>query len=231
MNLRTETPAAIDTRLAEIHAEAARLRASLEALAREEARIEAEFVRRGRWTRSYLVTAGHLHTSTACSTCYPTTSFYFVPSLSGSTEAEIVEAAGERACTVCFPSAPVEIRNRPSTLSTPDEAAAAAAREEKAAKREAAAKEAIVVEGLLEYRGRAHTFKSVRALSNFVAGKASSIAAWGAGHPTASEWEDDLLLAAKALSAVTGTETGEIVAEALRKAEKRVDAERRRLGY
>lgn len=96
-----------------------------------------EYTRRGGWSRAYLVTGGHLHSSTACSTCFPTTSFHWLPSYSGKSEDELVEDAGERACTVCYPSAPVEALQRKSKLFTPDEEAAEARRKERAEAAEA----------------------------------------------------------------------------------------------
>jgi hypothetical protein len=61
------------------------------------------------WSRFFLVTSspGHVHSSMHCSTCYPTTTFGWLPELSGQTEAEAVEELGPTLCTVCFPSAPV----------------------------------------------------------------------------------------------------------------------------
>lgn len=63
-----------------------------------------------RWSRFFLVvsSAGHIHSSTCCSTCRPTTRYGWLPELSGKTEAEAVEAHGPALCSVCFPSAPVE---------------------------------------------------------------------------------------------------------------------------
>lgn len=62
------------------------------------------------WSRFFLVTSsqGHIHSSTGCSTCLPTTRFGWLPSVSGLTEKEAVEQHGERLCSVCFPSAPVQ---------------------------------------------------------------------------------------------------------------------------
>jgi len=62
------------------------------------------------WTRAFLVRNGngHIHSSMACSTCYPTTEFGWLTDLSGADEAEIIEHAKEVACTVCYPDAPVE---------------------------------------------------------------------------------------------------------------------------
>lgn len=66
-----------------------------------------------RWSRFYLVTNldGHIHSSTACSTCHLTTEFAWLTDLSGLTEAEAVEAHGAILCSVCYPTAPVEWTN------------------------------------------------------------------------------------------------------------------------
>lgn len=83
--------------------------------------LDAEFTRRGGWSRFFLVTnaGGHIHSSMDCSTCnkvtsrgWKPTSFAWLPDLSASTEAEAVEAHGAILCTVCFPSAPVEWTNK-----------------------------------------------------------------------------------------------------------------------
>ena len=94
--------------------------------------FHAEFDRRGGWTRAFKVTnaGGHIHRSTACQTCFVTTSFAWLPQVSGSTEAEIIDLAGAGACTVCYPNAPVD---RPCRLFTADEQAAQAERDAKAA--------------------------------------------------------------------------------------------------
>jgi len=61
------------------------------------------------WSRFFLVTssAGHVHRSMACSTCRPTTTYGWLPELSGKDEAAAVAELGPNLCTVCFPSAPV----------------------------------------------------------------------------------------------------------------------------
>ena len=89
------------------------------------------------WNRAFLVKAsnGHVHNSQGCSTCFPTTEFAWLPQLSGADEDEIVEAAGETACTVCYPSAPAEVLNRPTTIVTADKTAKEAARAEREAKK------------------------------------------------------------------------------------------------
>ena len=94
-----------------------------------------------RWNRAFVVPDGHVHRSMGCSTCYPTTEFHWVTEMSGKDEAEIVEAAGSRACTVCYPSAPVDAPA--SRILHPTEVAAEKARQARAAKKaEDAAKKA-----------------------------------------------------------------------------------------
>ena len=100
---------ASDARIAEIKAEIVGLELIWEA--------------NGRWSRAFVVPLGHVHSTMSCHTCFPTTRFWWNTDYSAATEAQIVEAAGDRACTICFPSAPVD---RPSTMFTPDEIAAKA---------------------------------------------------------------------------------------------------------
>lgn len=70
--------------------------------------FKAEWDARGGWTRAYIVPGGHIHKSTSCHTLHITTLVAWLPEQSGWDEAKIVEAAGVNACTVCYPSAPVE---------------------------------------------------------------------------------------------------------------------------
>lgn len=98
-------------------------REALRANHAEQARIGAEYTARGGWTRAFLVTDGHVHSSMQCSTCNNgeyATSFTWLYDFSGRTEAEVIDAAADRACTTCYPNAPV-LTAGPSTLMTPDE--------------------------------------------------------------------------------------------------------------
>lgn len=72
--------------------------------------LDAEWDRRGGWSRFFIVqnNNGHIHSNMHCSTCYVRTQFGWLPDLSGLTEADAVEAHGTILCSVCFPSAPVE---------------------------------------------------------------------------------------------------------------------------
>ncbi|GHH32531.1 hypothetical protein [Lentzea cavernae] len=99
--------------------------------------FEEEFDRRGGWTRAWLVqnTGGHVHRTMLCRTCFPSTKFAWLIHLSGHDEAEIVDLAGEAACTECYPSAPVEVRNRPSRIKTPEQLARNEQKAERATQR------------------------------------------------------------------------------------------------
>lgn len=88
------------------------------------------------WSRFFV--CEHVHSSMNCHTLRPTSQIGWLPQLSGSNEAEIVDQLGEAACTVCFPDAPV---NKPNTIELdPAKAARKAEREARAA--ELAAKRA-----------------------------------------------------------------------------------------
>lgn len=115
------------------------------------------------WTRAFIVSGGHVHKSMNCHTCFTTTVFYGVPQCSGLTEGEIVALAGDRACTVCYPSAPVDVLKRPSQLFTRDEAEVQRVRDERAAKRNAkeAAKITVFLPGEGK-NGRNETYGTVR---------------------------------------------------------------------
>jgi hypothetical protein len=94
----------------------------------------------GCWTRAFLVTNsnGHVHNTMDCGTCFPTTRFEWLTEYSSDNEDTIVGLAGELACTVCYPSAPADILNQPSTIQSKNRAekeeAAAKAAEAKAAR-------------------------------------------------------------------------------------------------
>lgn len=103
---------------------------------------QAEWIRRGRWTRYYLVdnTGGHVHAGQDCSTCFPTTQYAWLVEQSGMSAPELVAMAGEKACTVCFPWAPVDLLKKKTLLEAPERKAARLEREAK--KAAAAAKKA-----------------------------------------------------------------------------------------
>jgi hypothetical protein len=91
------------------------------------------------WTRAFLVLAsnGPVHSSMDCNTCFPTTRYNWLIQYSNDDEKTIVEDAGQDACTICYPSAPADVLNRPSRIVTADKIAKAQAKAERDAKREA----------------------------------------------------------------------------------------------
>lgn len=124
----------------------------------------AEYRRRGGWTRFYMVmnNGGHLHSSMGCSTCRPTTQFAWMPQYSGSDQQEIVDLAGEDACTICFPDAPVSQQSR-LPFRVEEREAADKARAEREAKR------AKAVADFIPYGRRASDgFKTLRSAENEV---------------------------------------------------------------
>lgn len=98
--------------------------------------LQEAFRIRGGWNRAFLVANanGHVHSSTDCSTCRPTTQFAWLTDYSGADEYAIVEDAGHRACTSCYPSAPVgDAKSLPTKMYTSDEIAAQRDRERREA--------------------------------------------------------------------------------------------------
>jgi hypothetical protein len=92
-----------------------------------------------RWTRYYLVdnSNGHVHKDEHCDTCFPTTRYAWLVEQSGMSAEDLVVLAGEKACTVCFPWAPVDILKQKTKLEAPERKAARLEREAKKAEREA----------------------------------------------------------------------------------------------
>lgn len=86
---------------------------TLQLLATEEKPLRDEHARRP-WSRFFLVSGGHIHSSMDCSTCNrngKATAFSWLPELSGLTEEEAVAAHGAILCTTCYPTAPLAWTN------------------------------------------------------------------------------------------------------------------------
>jgi len=180
-------------------------RTALQDRLREAGVLDNEFARRGGWTRAFLVAQsnGHVHKDRFCSTCFAGTQYYWVTDLSGADEDEIVAKAGERACTVCYPSAPVEVLSRPTQIFSDVERDQQAARAEREAKRQAADEAKVEVEGYSEYGSRAKikVFKSVRAVTNAIASDLSSLCLYGVSHPDGASWLANIVACRAALKA------------------------------
>lgn len=249
MNLTTATPAEIDSLIAplarrlagaEAHAAemlksdrperyaaaVARTEAVIAELRAELAPLTAEYARRGGWTRAFAVPGGHVHRSTSCHTCFVSTSFGWLPQVSGLDEAEIVELAGERACTVCYPTAPVAALARPSRLYSADEQAdreAAAKRaEELAAKKALAATKAITnPDGSPLRDADRYVVKTEVAARNGALQCFADLLWYGETHPSAEGWKAYAERAVVALAAKRGVAADEVRAELVGKAEKK----------
>lgn len=115
------------------------------------------------WSRAFLVSNsnGHIHASTNCSTCFPTTQYIWLTDLSGQDRLEIAGLAGEKACSVCYPDAPSEYFLRKCQLEDPAVVKARVEREAKRAEREAKR----IASGISNPDGSA---LKVRSYSNYV---------------------------------------------------------------
>lgn len=141
----------------------------LAALELEALPYETEYTRRGGWNRVFLAQShdGHAHKGKNCSTCHhgeDRTQFAWLTQYSGLTEDEIVADAGERACTTCYPSAPINVLKQRTKMFTLDEIKAQAAREARAAERvrkaaEADAKSILTPEGTPLYEDKRNDWK------------------------------------------------------------------------
>lgn len=174
-----------------------------------------EFSRRGGWTRAFIVAGGHVHATKFCSTCnngvYPT-QFGWLTEFSGKTEAEVIEAAGSRACTVCYPDAPVDAPA--GRLFHADEVAAEAARTERAAKAaKAAEKKAANAFG--PYKAGHYLLDTVYKAKAFLTDGSQ----WGWDHPSFLPADRDAVAAL--LAAKLGTTTEAQVEAASRRAANR----------
>jgi hypothetical protein len=90
---------------------------------------------KNQWSRAFLVVGsggGHVHSKMECSSCFSTTRFNWLPEYSGASEDTVVGDAGERCCSICFPSAPAEVLNRPTKIFSEDEKKKAVERAERA---------------------------------------------------------------------------------------------------
>lgn len=175
----------IDSATATINRAVANLAAINAAASPAEDRFDRE-----QWTRAFLVnnSTGHVHKHMQCSTCFLTTEYSWLPELSGSDENTIVTLAGERACTVCYPTAPAEVLNTPTRLFTPSEKDAQQRREERAEKKVAADAKKLIdprTGDLLHFDHE--TFKTERGAELAVIRELKALG-WYGTHPDATSW-------------------------------------------
>lgn len=131
--------AGYEKRVAETNVKIAKMQEELSAIEAEAVPFEKRYNDAGRWSRAFLVLNGngHVHNTRNCQTCYSTTRFAWLPQYSGQSEELVVADGGEKICSVCFKSAPVDVSNRPSKIQTPEQRLAAAEKAAAKAEREA----------------------------------------------------------------------------------------------
>lgn len=174
-----------------------------------------EFVRRGGWTRWYLVLDGHLHYDIAAWRCsrIPTTDHYWMTEHSGRSAAEMIELAGDRVCTTCFPDAPVAPRPATARFMTPTEAERAAYREAQNRKRAATKAAQILTPDGAELRtaGGVHgdLIKTEVAARRRALQDAGDIAFYGDSHPDAPEWRETVRRMIEAIAFCMATDKTE----------------------
>lgn len=184
-----------------------------------------EYDRRGGWARAYLVqnNGGHVHSSTQCSSCYPTTRYAWLTDYSGKTEDEIVYASGELACTVCYPSAPVDVLKRVGEIRRPGDVEREQRAAEKAAKAKAAAAAAVI-----DPNTGKTLYRTERAATNEIGSALWNLHWYGEDHPSAAEWKRTVDAAVNALAAKQDTDPAVLMAEYVAKANKKFNTDARK---
>jgi hypothetical protein len=197
--------------------------------------LQSEYIKRG-WTRFYLVTntGGHVHKDTNCGTCRRTTSYAWLTEYSGTSHADLVVKAGERACSVCFAGHEGLITDRPSQLTwdVKDRETKAA---EKAAKDKAAAEKAakLAAGALLapvQMHGRfGETIKTTRAARTTAVDRLVSLGQrdWIPNKAILPEYISDYRVLVEALAAKEGKTTQELGVELGKKAATKIRKNRR----
>jgi hypothetical protein len=183
--------------------------------------LHAEYIRRGRWNRYFLVknVNGHVHRSTRCGTCFATTSYAWLFELSDQPVAEMVEEWGEQACTACFPEAPTFPRfSQPSKATQAERDAKAAEKAEREA-----AKAAKNLRPEEQFRDTWGLVTTVAGAKKVISDEVDYRLGWG-GTPHPS-WADTKVAADRAIEVllargVTQAEIDKIVASATKKALK-----------
>lgn len=187
-----------------------------------------------RWTRYYLVnnSNGHVHSSMACSTCFPTTEYRWLTTESGRTAEDVVADAKAQACTVCFPWAPVTDEHG-KYRSTSEEEAKARRAEREVKRAVAKAKEILTPAGepLYAARGAAYgvienddLLKTEAAAWRRALSDATDLAIYGVDEFASGAWCETIRRCLEAISPRRGLTIealkAEVVAKTLKKAQR-----------
>lgn len=175
--------------------------------------LRAEYTRRGGWTRAFLVenNGGHIHNTLSCSTCRPTTRRGWLTDLSGHDMAEIVDLAGEKACTICFPDAPVKPSMLPHFIAERAEKAQAA--QEKAEKAAAKAAKGITNPDGTELMDEYGVIKTERGAYLKAMEYSFDLRVYNADHPFVPRWVATRDACINAIAAKNGTDRDALAAE------------------
>lgn len=132
-------PVAIDTEIAKLDSERDGILRRLAQIDKRSAELTKVYSEH-RWTRFYPAVTNstpHIHSSTGCQTLHRgqyMTTMTWATQMSGQTEAQAVADLDEALCSVCFPSAPVALRedyvSRKSQAAKDERAAEKAARDD-----------------------------------------------------------------------------------------------------
>lgn len=169
------------------------------------------------WTRFYLVAGGHIHARTNCATCYFSTRFQWVTELSGMTETDAVEKFGSILCSVCFPSAPVEMTNGESKQKQEARAERDAKKAERLAKKQAAALVPDDIDGglVVTVGNSSERIKTIRAAKSWL----TDAAFWGSRSENGrNAYAEAMPLVAAALAARMGSTPEAEIAAAQKRA-------------
>lgn len=206
-------------------AEVARYEAKVSDLFEEMKPLNQEFRDRGGWDRYFLVdnSNGHIHSSTACSTCFSSTKFKWLYELADKGERNLVAEFGDLACTVCFPSAPTytgfgDGKSKFAQLTNAEKAEKARVKAEKAAAKAAKAITAPDGSKLKGYHGTIATLVTAKQELT----SALQYVIVPVGNPTfKNEMNVVANRIAEAIAHKTGATKAEVMAEHVAKAEKK----------
>lgn len=171
------------------------------------------------WSRFYLVVGGHIHAHKDCSTCHRTTQFQWLTALSGMTESDAVAEYGSILCSVCFPSAPVEMTNGESKEKMEARAEREAKKAARIAKKQAAALIPEDVDGgiMIQDGPSVEWVKTISAAKSWLTDRMF----WNSVRPeNAERHAGNVQIIAEALAARTGKTAAEEIAAAEKRAAK-----------
>lgn len=192
----------------------------------EEKRVEIQpFTQRfneEQWTRAFLVVNanGHVHKDMNCSSCFPSTRYEWKYELSGKNEEEIIALAGERACTLCYPQAPVEVLKKPTSIYGKNEQTP----EEKEAKKRAQQAKKFTLtnpETNEEIKGEyGNRFKTKRGAELEALSHGKFLFLYGLEHPSSDKWIQTMKDISTGLAALEGRDKKDIYHEFFEKSFK-----------